>query len=120
MNVTDVAMMRASRVTPAVVTARDGLTDAVASRDRECKNGIRPVCRVREAAVVDRRQAHDSAMRQVAETADPQTSAAVRLVAWVSAGQVRPRGDDFAMLRLLLLAILPQMGGTLLMVGRAK
>jgi hypothetical protein len=31
---------------------------------------------------------------------------------------LRPTGDDFAMLRLILLALLPQLGGILLMVGR--
>jgi hypothetical protein len=33
---------------------------------------------------------------------------------------LRPTGDDFAMLRLVLLAVLPQVGGILLMVGRRK
>jgi hypothetical protein len=33
-------------------------------------------------------------------------------------GLLRPTGDDFAMLRLVLLALLPQIGGILLMVGR--
>jgi len=40
------------------------------------------------------------------------------IVAWVSRGMLRPTGDDFAMLRLILLALLPQIGGILLMVGR--
>jgi hypothetical protein len=31
---------------------------------------------------------------------------------------LRPTGDDFAMLRLILLAPLPQIGGILLIVGR--
>jgi hypothetical protein len=42
------------------------------------------------------------------------------VVAWISAGKVRPSGDDFGMVRLLLLALLPQLGGVLLMVGRAR
>jgi hypothetical protein len=54
----------------------------------------------------------------VAQTADPQTEAAIKLVAWVSHGFVTPQADDFAMLRLVLLALLPQFGGILLMVGR--
>jgi hypothetical protein len=33
---------------------------------------------------------------------------------------VRPTRDDFAMVRLLLLALLPQVGGILLIVGRAR
>jgi hypothetical protein len=34
-------------------------------------------------------------------------------------GTFRPTGDDIAMLRLVLLASLPQVGGILLMFGRA-
>jgi hypothetical protein len=36
----------------------------------------------------------------------------------VSLGAVRPSSEDFAMLRLVLLVLLPQMGGLLIMVGR--
>jgi hypothetical protein len=57
-------------------------------------------------------------MRQVEQIADPQTDAAIRIVAWISHGALRPTGDDFAMLRLILIALLPQIGGILLMVGR--
>ena len=58
-------------------------------------------------------------MRSVEQTADPQTESAIRIVAWASRGMLQPTGDDFAMLRLVLLALLPQIGGILLMVGRA-
>jgi hypothetical protein len=47
-------------------------------------------------------------------TLDPKTEAAV---AWVSGGHLHPTGDDFAMLLLILLALLPQLGGLLLMVA---
>jgi hypothetical protein len=57
-------------------------------------------------------------MATVGRAADPQTEAAIKLVAWVSHGVVRPSADDFAMLRLILLALLPQIGGILLMVSR--
>jgi hypothetical protein len=57
-------------------------------------------------------------MRAVEHAADPQTEAAIRIVAWTSLGTLRPTPDDFAMLRLVLLALLPQIGGILLMVGR--
>jgi hypothetical protein len=40
------------------------------------------------------------------------------MVAWLSGGRLKPTGDDFAMVRLILLALLPQMGGILLMIGR--
>jgi hypothetical protein len=71
-----------------------------------------------EDVVNQRRQALDAAMRSVEQTADPQAEAAIRIVAWVSGGLLKPTGDDFAMLRLVLLAILPQIGGVLLMIGR--
>jgi hypothetical protein len=117
-NIADVSMARASRATPAVTTAQAALNDAMAARDRECKGGVGKFCRERETAVTERRQAVDVAMRAVEQTADPQTEAATRIVAWVSRGMLRPAGDDFVMLRLVLLALLPQIGGILLMVGR--
>lgn len=54
----------------------------------------------------------------VEQLSDPQSDAATRLAAWVSLGAVRPSSEDFAMLRLILLVLLPQMGGLVIMVGR--
>jgi hypothetical protein len=119
-NIADVTTARASRVTPAVQAAQGALTDAMAARDRECKGGVGKFCREREAAVNERRQALDTAMRSIERTADPQTDAAIRLVAWLTHGALRPSDDDFAMLRLVLLALLPQIGGLLLMVSRSS
>src|SRR5882724_3573328 len=118
-NIAGVTMARLGRVTPAVTTAQAALADAMTARDRECKGGIGKFCREREAAVTERRQAVDVAMRSVEQTADPQTESAIRIIAWASRGLLQPSGDDFAMLRLVLLALLPQIGGILLMVGRA-
>jgi hypothetical protein len=118
LNIADVTASRASRTTPAVATAQAALTDAMAARDRECKGGVGKFCREREAVVNERRQALDVAMHQVEQIADPQTDAAIRIVAWISRGVLRPTGDDFAMLRLILIAMLPQIGGILFMVGR--
>jgi hypothetical protein len=118
-NIADVTASRASRVTPILQVAQAALADAMGSRDRECKGGVGRFCREREAAVSERRQALDSAMAAGAASADPQSEAAVRLVAWVSGGALRPSGNDFAMLRLVLLALLPQIGGVLLMVSRS-
>ena len=120
MNIADVTLARASRPTPAVTLAQAALADAMAARDRECKGGVGKFCREREAAVAERRQAVDAAMHSVEETADPQTDAAIRLVAWLSRGWLQPGANDFAMLRLVLLALLPQIGGILLMVGRSR
>jgi len=118
-NITDVTLARASRVTPAVASAQAALSDAMSARDRECKGGVGKFCRERELAVNERRQALDTAMQAVGQTADPQTDAAIRIVAWATHGALQPTGNDFAMLRLVLLALLPQIGGILLMVGRS-
>ncbi len=118
LNISDVTSARASRITPTVTMAQISLTDAMAARDRECVHGVGKFCREREQGVNDRRQAVDTAMRDVAQTADPQTEAAVKAVAWLSMGALKPSADDFSMLRLILLALLPQVGGILLMVGR--
>jgi hypothetical protein len=117
-NISDVTLARASRVTPAVTNAQAALTDAMVARDRECKGGVGKFCREREAAVAERRQVLDSAMTSVGQGADPQTDAAIKLVTWGSRGMLRPAPEDFAMLRLILLALLPQIGGILLMIGR--
>jgi len=118
-NIADVTTARASRVTPAVTAAQSALSDAMSARDRECGHGLGKFCREREAAVAERRQILDAAMVPVRQTADPQLDAAIKIVAWVSFGMLRPSGDDFAMLRLVLLALLPQLGGILLMVSRS-
>jgi hypothetical protein len=117
-NISDVTLARASRVTPAVTMAQSALNDAMVARDRECKGGVGKFCREREAAVAERRLILDSATASVGLTADPQTDAAIKLVTWISGGLLRPKPEDFAMLRLILLALLPQIGGILLLVGR--
>jgi hypothetical protein len=118
-NIADVRAARLARVTPAITAAQSALNDAMSARDRECRNGVGRFCREREAAVAERRTILDTAMASVNQTADPQTDAAIKLVAWVTQGMLRPSSDDFAMLRLVLLALLPQIGGILLMVSRS-
>lgn len=119
-NISDVTTLRAGRVTPAVENAQAALRDVISSRDRECAGGVGKNCRVREDAVTDRRKALDSALRSVEITADPQTDAAMKIVSWISRGTLTPSADDFAMVRLILLALLPQIGGLLLMIARKK
>jgi len=87
-NIADVTASRASRITPAVVTAQAALSDAMASRDRECRGGVGKFCREREAAVAQARQAVDLAVGNVTQTADPQTEASIRIVAWASMGKL--------------------------------
>jgi hypothetical protein len=116
-NISDVTLERASRVTPAVTVAQTALADAMSARDRECKGGVGKFCREREAAVVTQREAVASSVRSVESAADPQTAAAIRLIGWASWGFLNPTAKDFEMFRLVLLALLPQLGGILLMVG---
>ena len=73
-NIADVTLSRASRITPAVHWAQEALADAMAARDRECKGGVGKFCREREAEVAERRHALDAGMSAVAATADPQTT----------------------------------------------
>ena len=113
-------MACASRTTPAVTAAQTALGDAMASRDRECRGRRRPVLQEREQAVIDGRQALDAAMQTVARAADPQAVAAVKLASWVTASAISPKENDFGMLRLALLCLLPQLAGILIMVGRSK
>lgn len=119
-NLADVAMTRAGRITPAIASAQASLDDAKAARDRECKGGVGKFCREREAAVKERQDGLLAAQKAVEIAADPQTEAAMRLVAWLSAGTLRPAASDFAMLRLVLFTVLAQIGGVLLMIGRSK
>jgi hypothetical protein len=117
-SISDVTALRSSRVTPAVTEARLALGDALAARDRECKGGVGKFCRQREDAVTSARQTLESAMHDVAQGGDPQAQALVRIVTWVSRGAVAPSEGDVGMLRLILFALLPQVGGVLLMVSR--
>src|SRR5207302_6801955 len=98
--------------TAAITAARLAATTATKAREAECS--VRgPRCRDRE---VDERTALTALSTAIGApvpavaaigAADPQTEAASKLAAWVSFGTVRPTGDDFGMLRLLLLALLP-------------
>lgn len=117
-NLADVTTSRAAKVTPAVTAAQAALDDAKAARDRECKNGTGKFCREREGTVVERQQQLTAAMAVVEQKADPQVEAARRMVAWLTIGTVKPTTEDFTMLRLILLSLLPQLGGILLMVSR--
>lgn len=74
-NIGDAIGTRAERTTPAVEGAQKAVGDARAARDRECSRGVGPICRQREAAVVDRQRVLDEAMAMVRAAADPQADA---------------------------------------------
>lgn len=115
-NLTEVTTARSERITPAVSDAQRRLEALTASKKDECtKRGdrCRQLERDEQTALEGLRQARDA----VSATADPQTASAAKLVAWVTVGRFHPSADDFGMLRLLLLTLLPQLGGLVLMVS---
>ena len=69
--------------------------------------------------MVERQRQLDAALRSIEHSVDPQTDAATQLFTWASFGQLEPSRHDFNMLRLLLLALLPQIAGVLLIVSRS-
>jgi len=117
-SISDVTASRASRVTPVTAAAERALADAQGARDRECKTGTGKFCREREAQVVEARQGLERTMQDVRSNSDPQTAALVHIVAWATRGTVTPSDSDVCMIRLILFALLPQIGGILLMVSR--
>jgi hypothetical protein len=94
-NVSDVTMARSSRSTPAITTAQATLADATAARDPECRSGAGKFCRELEAIVEQQRLSLGNAIGTVAQTADPQSEAAIKIVAWISRGAIEPVADDF-------------------------
>ena len=56
----------------------------------------------------------------VGQAADPQTDTAIRLVVWIPGGTLQPAPKDFAMVRVIVLAVLSQMDGILVMVARRR
>jgi hypothetical protein len=116
LNLTEAMTARSERITPAVSDAQRRLDTLSSSRRDEClKRGER--CRQLEkdeqTAIESLREARNS----VLSTADPQIASAAKLVAWATLDRFRPSADDFAMLRLLLLTLLPQLGGLVLMLA---
>jgi hypothetical protein len=119
LNLTDVAIARAERVTPEVALAQRTADTLKKSREDECrKRGDK--CRQLEQDERDALAELKTAQAKVSRTADPQVDAAAKLVAWVSLGRPTPSPEDFGMLRLLLLTLLPQVGGVVLMVARSQ
>src|SRR5262249_30900697 len=116
LNIADAAVVRVGRSTPAIDLAQRTVDTIAKSREAEClRRG--PLCRDLEA---QERQALASLRTERTKLADPQIDAASKRVAWLTRGGINPAPDDLAMLRLTLLTLLPQLGGLLLMVARAR
>jgi hypothetical protein len=117
-NLTEATTVRAERITPAILDAQRRLDTLTASRNAEClKRGDR--CRQLEKDEQTAIESLRDARHEVSALADPQIASAAKLVAWVSLNRFHPSADDFAMLRLLLLTLLPQLGGLVLMASSA-
>jgi hypothetical protein len=116
LNVADITATRAARTTPAIDLAHRVADTITKSREAEClRRG--PLCRALEA---DERQALadlTSARSALTSAADPQSTRAAELIAWLTRGSLRPDTDDLAKLRLALFTLLPQIGGLLLMLA---
>ncbi|MET4173880.1 hypothetical protein ABIB99_004980 [Bradyrhizobium sp. LA6.1] len=116
LNLHEITTARAERVTPAVSDAQRRLDIVSTSRASECiRRGDK--CRQLEKDEQQVIQNLMEAREKVSATADPQVTSAAKLVSWVTASRFSPTADDFAMLRLLLLTTLPQLGGLILMLA---
>jgi hypothetical protein len=119
LNLAEASTVKAERITPAVADAQRRLDTLSASRRDEClKRGDR--CRQLEKDEQTAIESLREAREKVSVLADPQIASAAKLVAWVSVDRYHPSPDDFAMLRLLLLTLLPQLGGLVLMVASRR
>lgn len=117
LNLQDTATARAERVTPAISDAQRKLDTLTTSRAVECvKRGDK--CRQLEREEQQALESLREAREKVSATADPQVTSAAKLVSWVSLNRYAPTPEDFAMLRLLLLTLLPQLGGLVLMLSQ--
>jgi hypothetical protein len=116
-NLTEATTARSERISSAVSDAQRRLDTLSTSRKDEClKRGDR--CRQLEKDEQQAMEALRDAREKVAVSSDPQILSASKLVSWLSVGRYNPTSDDFAMLRLFLLTLLPQLGGVVLMVAK--
>lgn len=115
-NLTETTTAKAERITPSVSDAQRRLDSLSASRKDEClKRGDR--CRQLEKEEQLAFEILKAERDRVSATADPQIVSAARMVAWVTMGKYNPSAEDFAMIKLLILTLLPQLGGLVLMVA---
>jgi len=114
LNIADTTASRSARSTPAIELAQRTADTIAKSREAECiRRG--PQCRALES---DERKALadlTTARHGVTEASDPQATKAAELIAWLT--PLRPDADDIAKFRLVLLTLLPQLGGLLLMIA---
>ena len=118
-NFSETTQARVERVTPAVSDAQRRLDTLSASRVSECvKRGDK--CRQLEKDEQHALEQLREAREKVFAAADPQLASATKLIAWATLNRLHPSADDFTMLRLLLLTLLPQLGGLVLMIAKSS
>jgi hypothetical protein len=110
----------------AVWKATAGCTDVTQPKSGEVCAPLLVLREVRSEAV--RRDAIDAELRDIAAeigrlpavtSADPQADTAARLARWLTAGLVPIRPEDVAMARIAGMALLPQIGGLVIMLAMA-
>jgi hypothetical protein len=115
-NIADTRVARTTGTNPVIEDDKEALRTARDREARECKSGNGVNCRKRIDEAYKQQDKLDSDRSKV--VGDPQSDGASKLVRWLSVDRVVPSADDFAMFRLALLTLLPQVGGLLLMVAR--
>jgi hypothetical protein len=118
--VADQATARADRQTDDVRAADHALDVARAKRDEACGLGLGKTvaCKVRQSEVTKLEANQAQATANVVAQARPESTDFAKLMTWVSRGAIKPDADDFAMLWLLFRALLPQVGGLVLVLAQ--
>jgi hypothetical protein len=115
MNLADTTTLRAAQITPAVELAQRKADTLTASRADECKRrGDR--CRALETEEQKALDDLKAERAKVAEDANPQATKTAALITWFAPGSVS--ADDITKVWLLLMTLVPHLGGVLLMVAR--
>jgi len=114
-NITDTRLARTLQSNDVLATVERELARAESIADAECRR-VGPICQQRRNEVVAKQAKRDQDQSKI--VADPQVESASRLVRWISGGHIAPSGEDVGMFRLVLMTLLPQLGGLLLMVAR--
>jgi hypothetical protein len=112
-NIADTRLSRTMATNPMIEADQRELADVERIRDQECRK-VGPICQQRRDEVVRKQNKRDEDQRKI--VADPQSDSVAKLVEWTRLG--KPSPEDYAMFRLLLISVLPHIGGLLLMVAR--
>jgi hypothetical protein len=115
-NIADTRVARTTASNGVIEDDKDALRIAKDREARECRSRNGTNCRKR-AEEANRQQDKLDADRSKV-VGDPQSDGASKLIRWITMDRVVPTADDFAMFRLGLLTLLPQLGGLVLMVAR--